>query len=120
MNSHVYTGNDKPAPNNRLKAIGTVFALLIAPIIAGIIANIGSFVVQKKLEDPAKPEVATAPPAPSPATVVDKPVAQVAAVPAAAAIAGDRGAIGPVSACRSSAPSRSTPTVLMGHGKATG
>ena len=46
------TGYDNPRSNHVLKITGTVFGLIIAPVIAGIIANIGSFFVQKKLEAP--------------------------------------------------------------------
>ncbi len=46
------TGYDNPRSSNALKITGTIFGLIIAPVIAGIIANIGSFFVQKKLEAP--------------------------------------------------------------------
>jgi hypothetical protein len=71
------TGYDKPPSNNHIKAIGTVFALLIAPIIAGIIANVGSFFVQKKLEAPEGP----APAAAQPGGPVVQPVASAGSGP---------------------------------------
>jgi hypothetical protein len=86
MDSQDTSGYDKPPQNHHLKAIGTVFALLIAPIIAGIAANIGSFFVQKKLEAPAEP-----PPAPALVptvreVVVEKPVLVAAPAPATPAV----------------------------------
>lgn len=48
------TGYDNPRSSNALKITGTIFGLIIAPVIAGIIANIGSFFVQKKLEAPLR------------------------------------------------------------------
>ena len=82
MDSHDLSGYDRPPPNHHLKAIGTVFALLIAPIVAGINSNVGSFFVQKKLEAPVDTPPVGAPAAATPPVVAEKAVAVVTPSPA--------------------------------------
>jgi hypothetical protein len=81
MDSHGQSGSDRPQPKGHLKVIGAVFGLLVAPIVAGIIANVGSFFVQKKLEVPNDPPPAAAPVATVRQIVVEKPVLVPTAAP---------------------------------------
>jgi len=82
MESHDVAGHHGPSPNKHLGVIGAIFALLVAPIVAGIIANIGSFFVQKKLEAPNDPPPASSALTAKPQVIlVEKPVAVATSAP---------------------------------------